>query len=61
MRPGQGAPEFRPEARYNQDNAYLLATGSTSTDVYVVMFKTPLNSAHASPLPNGQPVRTEHA
>ncbi|MGP5868207.1 efflux RND transporter permease subunit [Pseudomonas aeruginosa] len=37
----KGAPEFRPEARYNQDNAYLLDHYSTSTDVYVVMFKTP--------------------
>ncbi|MHC6225177.1 efflux RND transporter permease subunit [Pseudomonas sp. X10] len=36
-----GAPEFRPEARYNQDNAYLLAHYTTSTDVYVIMFKTP--------------------
>jgi len=36
-----GAPEFRPEARYNQDNAYLLKHYTTSTDVYVVMFKTP--------------------
>ncbi|MFZ6048541.1 RND family transporter [Pseudomonas sp. CR3202] len=36
-----GAPEFRPEARYNQDNAYLLDHYSTSTDVFVVMFKTP--------------------
>lgn len=35
-----GAPEFRPEARYNQDNAYLLSHYTTSTDVYVVMFKT---------------------
>jgi len=37
----KGAPEFRPEARYNQDNAYLLDHYSTSTDVFVVMFKTP--------------------
>ncbi|AIL61766.1 efflux RND transporter permease subunit [Pseudomonas alkylphenolica] len=36
-----GAPEFRPEARYNQDNAYLLNHYTTSTDVYVVMFTTP--------------------
>ncbi|VVN65927.1 efflux RND transporter permease subunit [Pseudomonas fluorescens] len=35
-----GAPEFRPQARYNQDNAYLLAHYTTSTDVYVLMFKT---------------------
>lgn len=36
-----GAPEFRPEARYNQDNAYLLKHYTTSTDVYVVIFKMP--------------------
>ncbi|VVQ20580.1 efflux RND transporter permease subunit [Pseudomonas fluorescens] len=37
----KGAPEFRPDARYNQDNAYLLNHYTTSTDVFVVMFKTP--------------------
>jgi len=37
----KGAPEFRPESRYNQDNAYLLDHYSTSTDVFVLMFKTP--------------------
>ncbi len=37
----KGAPEFRPEARYNQDNAYLLGHYTTSTDVFVVMFTTP--------------------
>lgn len=36
-----GAPEFRPQARYNQDNAYLLKHYTTSTDLYVVMFSTP--------------------
>ncbi|MFK0090045.1 RND family transporter [Pseudomonas sp. NPDC090755] len=35
-----GAPEFRPDARYNQDNAYLLEHYTASTDIYVVMFKT---------------------
>ncbi|MFC5695470.1 RND family transporter [Pseudomonas sp. GCM10022186] len=37
----KGAPEFRPEARYNQDNAYLLKNYSTSTDVFILMLKTP--------------------
>ncbi|MGO4004315.1 efflux RND transporter permease subunit [Pseudomonas fluorescens] len=37
----KGAPEFRPQARYNLDNAYLLEHYTTSTDVFVVMFKTP--------------------
>jgi predicted RND superfamily exporter protein len=36
----QGAPEFRATARYNQDNTYLLQHYTTSTDVYVLMFKT---------------------
>ncbi|MGF6202551.1 efflux RND transporter permease subunit [Pseudomonas laurylsulfatiphila] len=36
-----GAPEFRPLARYNLDNAYLLDHYTTSTDVFVVMFQTP--------------------
>ncbi|MFZ3282837.1 efflux RND transporter permease subunit [Pseudomonas sp.] len=38
----KGAPEFRPESRYNQDNAYLLDHYTTSTDVFVVIFKTPV-------------------
>jgi predicted RND superfamily exporter protein len=37
----KGAPEFRPQARYNLDNAYLLDHYTTSTDVFVVMFQTP--------------------
>jgi predicted RND superfamily exporter protein len=32
-----GAPELRPESRYNLDNAFLTANYSTSTDVFVVM------------------------
>ncbi|MEH6588666.1 MAG: MMPL family transporter [Halioglobus sp.] len=35
-----GAPELRPDARYNIDNAYLSANYSTSTDVFVVMVET---------------------
>ncbi|TGD76067.1 RND family transporter [Mangrovimicrobium sediminis] len=35
-----GAPELRPDSRYNQDNAYLAAHYSTSTDVFVVMAHT---------------------
>lgn len=35
-----GAPELRPDSRYNRDNAYLVANYSTSTDVFVVMAKT---------------------
>ncbi|WP_323845982.1 efflux RND transporter permease subunit [Microbulbifer magnicolonia] len=35
-----GAPELRPDSRYNRDNAYLVDNYSTSTDVFVVMAKT---------------------
>jgi predicted RND superfamily exporter protein len=37
----RGAPEFRPGARYNLDNAYLLDHYSTSTDVFVLLLHTP--------------------
>lgn len=36
-----GAPELRPDSRYNRDNAFLTANYSTSTDVFVVMAHTP--------------------
>ncbi len=36
-----GAPELRASSRYNRDNAYLVDHYSTSTDVFVVMVKTP--------------------
>jgi uncharacterized protein len=36
-----GAPELRPDARYNLDNAFLSNNYSTSTDVFVVMVQTP--------------------
>ncbi|MGB5690171.1 MAG: MMPL family transporter [Woeseiaceae bacterium] len=36
-----GAPELRPNSRYNLDNAYLTGNYSTSTDVFVVMVETP--------------------
>lgn len=32
-----GAPELRPDSRYNMDTAFLTANYSTSTDVFVVM------------------------
>jgi hypothetical protein len=35
-----GAPELRPDSRYNQDIAYLTSNYSTSTDVFVVMART---------------------
>ena len=35
-----GAPELRPDSRYNLDNAFLTANYSTSTDVFVTMVET---------------------
>ncbi|WNC74243.1 MMPL family transporter [Thalassotalea psychrophila] len=35
-----GAPELRPDSRYNLDNAYLVDNYSTSTDIFVVMAET---------------------
>jgi len=36
-----GAPELRPDSRYNRDNAFMAANYATSSDIYVVMVKTP--------------------
>ena len=38
-----GAPELRPDSRYNRDNAFVAANYATSSDVLVVMVKTPEN------------------
>lgn len=40
-----GAPELRPDSVYNQDNAFITNHYSTSSDVMVVMVKTPENGA----------------
>ncbi|HWD32537.1 RND family transporter [Pseudomonas caricapapayae] len=37
----QGAPELRPDSRYNNDNSFIINNYSTSSDVLVVMVKTP--------------------
>ena len=37
----KGAPELRPDSRYNKDNAYVVDNYSTSSDVFVVMAETP--------------------
>ncbi len=37
----EGAPELRPQSRYNVDNAYLTRHYATSSDVFIVMVKTP--------------------
>ena len=36
-----GAPELRPDSRYNLDNAFVAKNYATSSDIYVVMVKTP--------------------
>ena len=36
----QGAPELRPDSRYNLDNDFIIRNYSTSSDVLVVMVKT---------------------
>ena len=36
-----GAPELRPDSRYNRDNAFIGANYAASSDVYIVMVKTP--------------------
>lgn len=36
-----GAPELRPDSRYNRDNAYMVANYAASSDILVVMVKTP--------------------
>lgn len=37
----QGAPELRPDSRYNRDNDFMVANYAASSDVYIVMLKTP--------------------
>ena len=36
-----GAPELRPNSRYNQDNSFIIHNYLASSDVFVVMVKTP--------------------
>lgn len=45
----EGAPELRPDSRYNQDNAYITTHYSTSADVMVIMVKTAPESCNAYP------------
>jgi predicted RND superfamily exporter protein len=37
----KGAPELRPDSRYNRDNATITSKYSISSDVFAVMVKTP--------------------
>ncbi|WP_341643857.1 efflux RND transporter permease subunit [Thauera sp. SDU_THAU2] len=36
-----GAPELRPDSRYNRDNAFMVENYAASSDVFVVMVRTP--------------------
>jgi predicted RND superfamily exporter protein len=36
-----GAPELRPDSRYNRDNAYIAQNYSLSSDLFAVIVKTP--------------------
>ncbi len=36
-----GAPELRADSRYNMDNAFMVDNYAASSDVYIVMVKTP--------------------
>ncbi|MCC6076753.1 RND family transporter [Pseudomonas sp. GCM10022188] len=46
-----GAPELRADSRYNQDNAFMVANYAASSDVYIVMIRTPQYAcAHYSTL-----------
>jgi predicted RND superfamily exporter protein len=44
-----GAPELRPDSRYNQDNAFIAANYGLSTDQFVVMMKTPPGECFSYP------------
>lgn len=37
----QGAPELRPDSRYNLDNDFMVSNYAASSDVFVVMITTP--------------------
>lgn len=45
-----GAPELRPDSRYNQDVKFLVENYSTSSDVFVVMVETPEGECGAYPV-----------
>lgn len=45
-----GAPELRPNSRYNQDVKFLVENYSTSSDVFVVMVETPAGECGAYPV-----------
>jgi uncharacterized protein len=50
-----GAPELRPDSRYNRDQRFMVANYAAGSDTYVVMVKTPqfqCGSYHALALVN---------
>ena len=50
-----GAPELRADSRYNRDNAFIVSNYAASSDVYIVMIKTPQYAcAHYSTLHYGR-------
>lgn len=42
-----GAPELRPDSRYNRDNAFITAHYGASSEIFAVMVKTPSNGCSA--------------
>jgi hypothetical protein len=40
-----GAPELRPNSRYNKDNSYITSNYSLSSDQFAVILKTPIEGA----------------
>ncbi len=40
-----GAPELRPNSRYNKDNSFITANYSLSSDQFAVILKTPIEGA----------------
>ena len=43
-----GAPELRPDSRYNRDNAFITQHYGASSDVFAVMVQTPPGGCSAS-------------
>jgi predicted RND superfamily exporter protein len=41
-----GAPELRPDSRYNRDNTYITHHYSLSSDLFAVILKTPANGSY---------------
>ena len=46
----RGAPELRPDSRYNLDNDFIISNYSTSSDILVVMVKTGVEACSNYPV-----------